>query len=112
MGEEDFEYILNAIEFLAVYGQRFLPLYSFNLRNGSWRMKTEEFEALTKESNCNDVQAGRDYSFAVKQDGDLSRNELYFDAAKFVAIASKLPKFPSEGILQGNVDPNILCFRV
>ncbi|CAL0306659.1 unnamed protein product [Lupinus luteus] len=100
MSEEDFEYILTAIEFLAVYGQRFIPLYSFNVKNGSWKIKAEEFEALTnfkKEVN-NDVQEGRDYNINV---------------AKCVAIATKLPMFPSKGIiLKGNVDPNTLQFRV
>ncbi|KAG5041288.1 hypothetical protein JHK85_013764 [Glycine max] len=90
MSEEDFEYILRAIEFLAVYGQRFIPLYSFNLINGSWRLKTEKFEALTKE--------------------DMRRDESYFEVAK--CVASGLPKFPSQGILQEDVDPNIFCFRV
>ncbi|XP_057420162.1 uncharacterized protein LOC130714275 [Lotus japonicus] len=110
MSEEDFEYILSCIEFLALYGQRFFPLYSFNLRNGSWRMKTEEFEALTKEGQHllgttlekvnNDVQEGRGHI----------RNQSYFDAAK--CVASSLPKFPPQGILQEDVDPNVLCFRV
>ncbi|KAK7358829.1 hypothetical protein VNO77_00769 [Canavalia gladiata] len=102
MSEEDFDYILNAIEFVAVYGQRFFPLYNFNLRNGSWRMKTEKFEALTKEGNTHDS--------GVKQVGVMRSNESYFDAAK--CIASSLPKFPCEGVLQGEVDPNIFCFRV
>ncbi|KAE9602777.1 hypothetical protein Lal_00049855 [Lupinus albus] len=102
MSEEDFEYILSAIEFLSVYGQRFIPLYSFNLRNGSWKMKAEEFEALTKQNNLkkevnNDVQEGRDYNINM---------------ATCVAIASKLPMFPSKGKFKGNVDPNTLHFRV
>ncbi|OIW18167.1 hypothetical protein TanjilG_31287 [Lupinus angustifolius] len=102
MSEEDFEYILTAIEFLALYGQRFIPLYSFNARNGSWKIKAEEFDALTKQTNFkkevnNDLQEGRDYSINV---------------AKCVAIATKLPMFPSKGTLKGNVDPNTLHFRV
>nr|KYP67848.1 putative cysteine desulfurase [Cajanus cajan] len=103
MSEEDFEYIQKAIEFLAVYGQRFIPLYSFNLMNGSWRLKTEKFEALTKESNCNFPS----HDIGVKV---TRRDESYFDAAK--CIASSLPKFPSQNIFQGNVDPNIFGFRV
>ncbi|XP_061346802.1 uncharacterized protein LOC133292417 [Gastrolobium bilobum] len=117
MSEEDFEYILSAIEFLAVYGQRFFSLYSFNLRNGSWRMKIEKFEALTKEGNCNlpSHLLGKtleEVNIEVKQVGvvRMRRNESYFDAAK--CIASSLPKFPSQGILQEDVDPNILSFRV
>ncbi|XP_027343126.1 uncharacterized protein LOC113855695 [Abrus precatorius] len=107
MSEEDFEYIMNSIEFVAVCGQRFFPLYNFNLRNGSWRMKTEKFKALTKEGNCNFPTY---HNSGVTQGGVMRRNESYFDAAK--CIASRLPKFPSQGVLQGDVDPNIFCFRV
>lgn len=103
MSDDDFEYILKAIEFLAMYGQRFFPLYSFNLINGSWRLKAEKFEALMKEGNCN-------FPSGVKQGGVMRRNASYFDAAK--CIASCLPKFPSQGILQEGVDPNIFSFRI
>lgn len=96
MSEEDFEYILSAIEFVAVYGQRFFPLYNFDLRNGSWRIKTENFEALNKED--------------IKQSLAVRRNQSYFDVARY--IASSLPKFPPQGALQGDMDPNTLCFRV
>jgi len=98
MSEEDFEYILNAIEFLAVYGQRFFPLYSFNLINGSWRLKTEKVEALTSEGNCN---------FGVHS---IWWNESNFEVAK--CIATRLPNFPSQGIIKEELDPNIFCFRV
>ncbi|KAK7318450.1 hypothetical protein RJT34_03152 [Clitoria ternatea] len=109
MSEEDFEYILKAIEFLAVYGQRFFPLYSFNLRNGSWRMKREKFEALTKEVNYK-FPSNNNINNGVKKGEVIRRNQSYFDVAK--CIANSLPKFPSQGVLEGDVDPNILCFRV
>ncbi|KAL2342923.1 hypothetical protein Fmac_004208 [Flemingia macrophylla] len=102
MCEEDFEYILKAIELLAVYGQRFFPLYSFNLLNGSWRLKTEKIEALTKERKFNFPS----HNIGVKV---MRRDESYFDAAK--CIASSLSKFPSPGLLEGDVDPNIFCFK-
>ncbi|KAG5029810.1 hypothetical protein JHK87_013324 [Glycine soja] len=121
MEEEEFEFILTAIEFAAIYGQRFLPLYSFNLRNGSWRMKTEKLETLIKEKNCNfqktpeetnnDLKAlktGNEYNIGVKQVSMLRKS--YLDIAKY--IASLLPKFPSEDILHEDVNPSILYFRV
>lgn len=112
MSEEDFEYILSAIEFLAVYGQRFFPLYTFNLRNGSWRMKTEKFKALFKEDNCNipNLEEVLNNDVGVKQDVVVRRNQSYFDGAKY--IASTLPKFPPQGVLQEDMDPKILYFRV
>lgn len=113
MSESDFDYILSAIEFLAVYGQRFFPLYSFNLRNGSWRMKTEKFEAVNKEDTCNisNHLLGKNLE-EINTDVDVAvrRNQTYLDVAKY--IASSLPKFPPQGILQEEMDPNILYFRV
>lgn len=125
MSEEDFEYILSAIEFVAVYGQRFFPLYSFNLRNGSWTMKTQKFETSNKEDNNNihnklletnieeintNMDARKEYNDRVKQGVFVKRNQSYFDAAKY--IASSLPKFPPQGILQDGMDSNVLYFRV
>ncbi|KAJ8769114.1 hypothetical protein K2173_000889 [Erythroxylum novogranatense] len=46
MSIEKFEYILGAIEFLAIYGQRFLPSYSFNWKSGSWCLKKKAFQDL------------------------------------------------------------------
>ncbi|XP_027343824.1 uncharacterized protein LOC113856271 [Abrus precatorius] len=109
MEEEEFEFILSAIEFVAMYGQRFLSLYSFNLRNGSWRMKREQLDVLTKENNCNNWKASSGYNIGDKQVRML-RRKSYLDAAKY--IASCLPKFPSQSTLLGEVDPSILHFRV
>ncbi|CAJ1937831.1 unnamed protein product [Sphenostylis stenocarpa] len=121
MEEEEFEFILTAIEFVAIYGQRFLPLYSFNLRNGSWRMKKEQLQALINNNNCNfqkttgeaksDLKAlksGVGYNIGTKQVSVLRKS--YLDIAKY--IANLLPKFPSQGILHEDVNPNVLCFRV
>ncbi|RDX96217.1 csd, partial [Mucuna pruriens] len=115
MEEEEFEFILTAIEFVANFGQRFLPLYSFNLRNGSWRIKTEKLEALIKEKNCYSKKTQEDtnsdlkaFKAGVKQVSMLRKS--YLDMAKF--IASLLPKFPSESMLHEYVNPTILYFRV
>jgi selenocysteine lyase/cysteine desulfurase len=35
--EDDFEYLLSAIEFVASHGQEFVPLYRFGWRDGVWR---------------------------------------------------------------------------
>ncbi|MED6180717.1 hypothetical protein PIB30_012868 [Stylosanthes scabra] len=119
MEEEDFEFILAAIEFVANYGQRFLPLYSFNLRNGRWRVKTQELESLIKENKKNyfnfrrSMEEGNveydDDDNGVKQVGML-RRKSYLDMAKY--IASCLPKFPSQTMLMENVNPTALHFRI
>ncbi|KAK7358830.1 hypothetical protein VNO77_00770 [Canavalia gladiata] len=119
MEEEEFEFILTAIEFVAIYGQRFLSLYSFNLINGSWRMKTEQLEAIIKEKNFNyrknlkernsDLKGSGEYTNGVVKQVRMLRRK-YLHTAKY--IASRLPKFPSQSTLLGDVNPNILHFRV
>ncbi|MED6197770.1 hypothetical protein PIB30_059755 [Stylosanthes scabra] len=120
MDEEDLEFILAAIEFVAINGQRFLPLYSFDLRNGRWRVKTQELESLIKGKNNNYCNFGRTMEEgSVEYDDDngvpvkqvrMLRRKSYLDMAKY--IASRLPKFPSQTILMENVDPTTLHFRI
>lgn len=53
MSNEEYEYILNAIEFVATYGQRFLPFYQFNWITGSWTFKTNALEErFKKKKDC------------------------------------------------------------
>jgi len=54
MSDEEFKFILTAIEFIAIYGQRFLPLYHFNWKTGSWTYKTKGLKDLMgRESSGN-----------------------------------------------------------
>jgi len=119
MDEEEFEFILTAIEFVSIYGQRFLPLYNFNLKNGNWRIKKQKLETLMKENKCyfketkektnNDFfKADGEYNVSIKSVGKLRRKS--FLAAK--CIASRLPKFPSQSIVYPEVDPSVLHFIV
>ncbi|CAI8619126.1 unnamed protein product [Vicia faba] len=121
MKEEDFEFILTAIEFLSIYGQRFLTLYKFDLKNGSWTIKKHKLETLIKESKCcckeakektmsDYVKVGSEYNVGSKQIGELRRKS--YIAAK--CIARRLPKFPSQSMvhLDVDVDPNVLHFIV
>ncbi|KAL4644018.1 hypothetical protein ACB092_02G132900 [Castanea dentata] len=126
MSHEEFEFVLAAMEFLAIYGQRFLPLYHFNFRTGSWsfRKKVAE-ELLSKENNCtvqilpvnsamHAVKKGHYNSKAydnvrAKQIETIKKFTAYLEAAKY--IASLLPKFPSQRRLPEDIDIN-LHFRV
>lgn len=119
MDEEGFEFILTAIEFVSIYGQRFLPLYNFNLKNGNWRIKKQKLETLMKENKCyfketkektnNDFfKADGEYNVRIKSVGKMRRKS--FLAAK--CIASRLPKFPSPSMVCPDVDPSVLHFIV
>ncbi|RZC44076.1 hypothetical protein C5167_037030 [Papaver somniferum] len=39
MSREEFDFILSALEFVSKYGDRFLPLYSFNWQTGQWTFR-------------------------------------------------------------------------
>ncbi|KAI7983885.1 hypothetical protein LOK49_LG15G02524 [Camellia lanceoleosa] len=43
---EEFEFILAALEFIAMYGQRFLPLYDFNWKTGAWTIKKKSVKEI------------------------------------------------------------------
>jgi selenocysteine lyase/cysteine desulfurase len=45
--EEEFEYLLRAVELVALYGWRLLPFYHFDSEDGSWRYLNEPTELVT-----------------------------------------------------------------
>jgi len=116
LSEEEFTYIIAALEFVACYGQRFLPLYHFNLKTGNWTFKNKAFvETVGKERKgkifiLNDNQAGEDPNGDAKQESLTARYTSYWESAKH--IASLLPKFPSPRRLQVEIDPELLYFRI
>ena len=121
MSNEEFEFILAALEFIAIYGQRFLPLYHFNLRSGTWSVKKKALSCLMK-NNCNvnvlplanDIEAnnmGNDQSKAEsKQIGLVEKFAQYLETA--MEIAHLLPKFPPKQQLPEELDLNFLHFRI
>ncbi|CAK7354984.1 unnamed protein product [Dovyalis caffra] len=96
MSNEEFEFILTAIEFIAIYGQRFLPLYHFSWKTGSWTFKKRELKDLVDKENNGQL-------FVSKFASYLTRAKL---------IATLLPKFPSQRKIPQDIDPNLLYFRV
>ncbi|XP_077246656.1 uncharacterized protein LOC143886530 [Tasmannia lanceolata] len=46
----EFEFILATIEFIAVYGQRFLPLYHFNWKTGDWTFRKNALKETVGEA--------------------------------------------------------------
>ena len=131
MSHEEFEFILAAVEFLAIYGQRFLPLYNFNLRSGSWSLKKKAVEELlSKENKCNahvlpvasamhadtvnlnhhNSEKCENVNVMTKQTGSVNKFAAYLETAKY--IASLLPKFPPQRRLPNDTDINLLHFRL
>ncbi|KAJ6413747.1 hypothetical protein OIU84_006538 [Salix udensis] len=94
MSSEEFEFILAALEFTAIYGQRFLPLYDFNWKTGSWAFKKKEFKDLAEKENSDDANKFASYLSRAKH------------------IANLLHKFPSQREIPRDLDISLLHFRV
>ncbi|PIN20610.1 Cysteine desulfurase [Handroanthus impetiginosus] len=113
MSEEEFEFILTAIEFIAIYGQRFLPWYHFNWRTGSWTFKKDVLadnynnvlNGIIKTLNmeCNENQQNKKVDMSSKYTN-------YLETAK--QIANLLPKFPPQRRIPEEIDIDLVPFRV
>ncbi|XP_030512238.2 probable cysteine desulfurase [Rhodamnia argentea] len=116
LSEEEFEYIIAALEFVASYGQRFLPLYHFNLKTGNWTFKKEEFMEIVGEERkdrifiLNDNQAGKNLNGDAKHESLIAKYTSYWESAN--QIAGLLPKFPSLRRLKVEIDSELLYFRI
>ncbi|KAK6942950.1 Aminotransferase class V domain [Dillenia turbinata] len=107
MLKEEFEFILAAMEFIAMYGQRFLALYKFNWKTGVWTFKKKAF----KENLFGRPEVSRfNVTTPTKQsDQMLNKYVSYLESAK--QIAHSLPKFPPRKIPE-DIDLKALYFRV
>lgn len=118
MTDEEVEFIIDALEFIAAYGQRFLPLYHFNVKNGQWSYKYTLMDLMGKEQNGNlmvsalkEIYRNKDQKNSYHEQGfSVGNYKKYLETARH--IASLLPKFPSYGSLPEEIDPEIVHFRV
>ena len=119
MSSEEFEFILDALEFIATYGQRFLPLYHFNWKTGSWSFRKKAlkdtstpalslFKAMPAFSSISD--GSRLHTHAGNKDEIISRYASYLATAN--KIASLLEKFPPHRRIPEDKDVNLITFRV
>ncbi|KAK0603412.1 hypothetical protein LWI29_004715 [Acer saccharum] len=91
MSNEEFDFIVAAVELIAIYGQRFLSLYHFNLKTGHWSYENNR-------------------GIHIKHVGMMRDYDTYLETARH--IAKLLPKFPTKGSLPEDIDPDILHFRI
>ncbi|KAI3691183.1 hypothetical protein L2E82_49402 [Cichorium intybus] len=109
MSNEECDFIISAIEFIASYGQRFLPFYDFNWNTGSWKFKT--FEETTFCNNAPKVLHVKDIDCKRTDDTDYSKYTSYLDVAKY--MGNILPKFPSRSRnVPKGIELNDVAFRV
>lgn len=115
MSHEEFEFVLAALEFVAAYGQRFLPLYHFDLRTGSWSFKKAAFKDIVgRDLNCSyrvRTSPHNSQSTRKSKNADIvNEYAAYLKCARHVA--GLLPKFPPPRQLSEDIDENLLYFRI
>lgn len=126
MSNEEFEFILAALEFIATYGQRFLTLYQFDLGTGSWIARKNALLCLIKNINYNvhvlpltngitatkvaNEQSKECKNAKAKNNDVVTKFDSYLKTA--TEIAHLLPKFPPQRRLHEELDLNFLSFRV
>ncbi|KAI3506243.1 hypothetical protein L1887_28599 [Cichorium endivia] len=117
MSNEECDFIISATEFIASYGQRFLPFYDFNWNSGSWKFNT--FEETTFCNNAPKALHVKDNILKPQNiidckrtdDTDYSKYTSYLDVAKY--MGNILPKFPSRSRnVPKGIDLNDVAFRV
>ncbi|KAI3825032.1 hypothetical protein L1987_06507 [Smallanthus sonchifolius] len=116
MSDEEYEFILAAIEFVAVYGQRFLPLYHLNWNTGSWTFKTNALKkTFLKEKDCKLCASFCSTTHVPKantQQKVLDYKTIYafyLEVAKH--IGNMLPEFPFQSTLPMDIDSSYVFFQ-
>ncbi|KAF9601543.1 hypothetical protein IFM89_020371 [Coptis chinensis] len=136
MSMTEFEHILAAIEFLALYGQRFLPLYHFNWNTGDWTfrrnvlnnaeecasnlfnsMKLSGMQPLGGAgvgSSSNKARSthgnSNDSCSSVSDKNVENKYKMYLQTAQYTA--QSLPKYPLQRRIPEGVDPELVTFRI
>ncbi|KAK2977039.1 hypothetical protein RJ640_007497 [Escallonia rubra] len=111
MSNEEFEFILSALEFTAIYGHRFLTLYHMNWKTGAWTLRREAFKELKMLATTRELNRSEEQSTSETKDAQMiSTYTSYLETAKH--IASLLPKIPSQGRVPKDIDRNLVQFRV
>ncbi|KAK1268807.1 hypothetical protein QJS04_geneDACA013862 [Acorus gramineus] len=102
LSREEVEFILDAIEFVAAFGHRFLQLYHFSLRTGNWSFKNGAF-------NKGSLQEYRT-SHGGGGGGTDDMFRFYLEDAR--RIAEALPDYPLRLRFPKDVDSDVVLFEV
>lgn len=106
MTNEEVEYVLAAIEVVAKYGQRFLPLYDFDWKTGDWTFKHVHNLSFKKYGECFVDKLGELHG-SLK----LQQHKFQHCLRLAKAIAHLMPAFPpSRELREGVFDTKCLLF--
>ncbi|GJM87795.1 hypothetical protein PR202_ga03788 [Eleusine coracana subsp. coracana] len=119
LSKEEFKFILSAIEFIASYGHRFLPLYKFDWITGNWTFKKEAIKYLLMKEELA-LGTSLDTSlkmFCLRMNAKIEKKhraiqnkfENYLESAKIIALSLPDIKQPTVSVPQG-VDPDLVLF--
>ncbi|KAL4183897.1 hypothetical protein AMTRI_Chr11g157390 [Amborella trichopoda] len=128
ISDEEFEFILAAMEFIALHGQRFLPLYRFNWMTGDWTLPKGtlkdggmvekmflSFDRLRLLVAGCQISSDEKESLLLRNVSENTRGfdqmyAAYLDKARL--FASFLPEFPTERQIPQDIDPDLVQFKV
>lgn len=111
MSDEDADFLLSAIEFIAEHGQLFLPLYKFCWRGGSWRHRSVaadvvhgfEPEAWAAVGVCSRTR-GEDYAAYLREARELAARLAAGETPTVSGDAAATEAAPA------GLDPQLLWF--
>ncbi|KAL8473119.1 hypothetical protein ACS0TY_030091 [Phlomoides rotata] len=121
MSEEEFDFILTAIEFIAMYGHRFLYCYHFNWTTGAWNFRKNTLKDH-HHTNISNIRKGSSLASMINELNLRGENQAktkenvlwkytnYFETAKL--IASFLPIIPPQRSIPKEIDIDLVLFRV
>ncbi|XP_004978295.1 uncharacterized protein LOC101774268 [Setaria italica] len=121
LSKEEFKFILAAIEFIASYGHRFLPLYKFDWITGDWKFRKQviKYQIMKEELDLAtgiDLRAQYDQSkiedkLEKKHGVNQKKFEGYLESAKKIALS--LPDISHQVVsIPKGVDPDLVLFHI
>ncbi|KAL5225029.1 hypothetical protein ABZP36_011668 [Zizania latifolia] len=121
LSKEEFRFILSAIEFIAAYGHRFLPLYKFDWITGNWAFREQaiKYHVLREELSLDDTSVHLPENVHSKVATNLDKKlehshvkfETYLQSARKVALS--LPNIKQQIVsIPKGVDPDMVLFHV
>lgn len=101
------QFLIDAVEFIAEYGDRFVSLYDFDQQSGIWRHKQSTEKPVNLSVN-EALELRSDKHLAEEAISDEERGQLYQSYLKTaLELAQELPAADSESLFQGWLDSTI-----
>ncbi|CAL5097983.1 unnamed protein product [Urochloa decumbens] len=121
LSKEEFRFILAAIEFIASYGHRFLPLYRFDWITGDWTFRKQaiKYQIMKEELDLatsidllvENAQSKVADKLEKKHRVNQKNFESYIESAKRIALS--LPDISHQVVsVPKGVDPDLVLFHV